>query len=59
VIELIITELIIPEIAAWLRKEPNLTDEQIIARYHARRDSIIRKGRAFLADTANPTPPSS
>jgi hypothetical protein len=58
-IELIITQLIIPEIAAWLRKEPDLTDDQIIARYMERRDSIIRKGRAFLAATENPTPPSS
>jgi len=57
-IEAIITQILIPEIAAWLRKEPDLTDAQIIARYEARRDRIIGTGRGFLADTANPTPPA-
>jgi len=57
-IEAIITQILIPEIAAWLRKEPDLTDAQIIARYQTRRDDIIGKGRGFLADTVNPTPPT-
>jgi hypothetical protein len=54
----IILQLILPEVAAWMRKEPDLTDEQIIARYTQRRANIIAKGKGFLAETANPTPAS-
>lgn len=55
IIEALVLQVVIPEVAKLLRKEPNLTDEEIIARMEARRDRIIQQGRRFLAET-DPTP---
>jgi len=50
-IEVLLVNLIIPEIAAILRRRPDATDDQVIAEFQARREHIIAKGRAFLAET--------
>jgi hypothetical protein len=51
IVDAVITELLIPQIAAWLRKEPGLTDAQIIERYQNRRARIIAKADLFLDET--------
>lgn len=51
-IEAIITEILIPEIAGILRRKPDATDAEVIAELAARRDRIIAKGKAFLSETA-------
>lgn len=50
-LEAILVEIIIPEVAAILRKKPDATDAEVIAAFHARRERMIEKGRTFLRDT--------
>lgn len=57
IVDAVIIELVIPQIAAWLRKEPGLTDAEIIDRYRRRRTRIVAKADAFLDETAPDPPP--
>ena len=50
-LEAILTEIIIPEIASILRNKPNATDAEVISEWLARRQRIIKTGRTFLAAT--------
>lgn len=50
-LESIIIHILIPEVARVLRKKPDATDAEIIAEFSERRQRIIDKGRAFLAET--------
>lgn len=54
-LEAILINIIIPEVASILRKKPDATDDQVITEFLSRRDRIIKKGRAFLSETG-PTP---
>ncbi len=50
-LDAILINIVIPEVASILRREPGLTDDQIIARVYERKSRIIARGRAFLAET--------
>lgn len=50
-IEAILIHVIIPEVAAIIRKKPDATDDEVIAEFEARRARIIAKGRLFLEET--------
>lgn len=50
-LEALLTEVVIPEVAAILRAKPDATDAEVIAEMYARRARIISKGRAFIAET--------
>lgn len=52
-LEAILINIIIPEVAAILRKKPDATDDQVITDFLSRRDRIIKKGRGFLSETAS------
>lgn len=39
--------VVLPEVAAMLRRDPTLTDEQIIARWSKRRSRIRDRAKAF------------
>lgn len=54
IIEAILINIIIPEVASILRKKPGATDDEVIAEFQARRERIIAKGRSFLAETDQP-----
>ena len=50
-IDALVINILIPELASWLRREPGLTDQQAIDRWSERREAIIATGRAFLDET--------
>jgi hypothetical protein len=50
-IEAILVNILIPEIAGILRKKPDATDAEVIAEMETRRASIIAKGQQFLSET--------
>lgn len=51
-LEALLVEVLIPEIADILRKKPESTDADVIAELQDRRARGIAVGRAFLRDTA-------
>ncbi len=54
IIALLITQILIPEVASLLRKNPGITDAEIIAQVGPLSDRIIAAGEAFLASKGVP-----